>query len=357
MFRMPDIAGKLLFGSVLILAALLPSESVCARSKEVMLYSFKGGNDGALPQAGLIVDASGNLYGTTTYGGRHGSGTVFMLSQSGGGWSLTTLWNFSGTGDGANPACDLLMDSTGAIYGTTQKGGANNLGTVFRLTNSGGSWTDNVLYSFAGGRDGQDPSAGLVMGRSGVLYGTTYSGGAFNAGTVFELLPSGGGMQERVLHTFGHRHDGWSPGYTPLVLTSSGSLYGTTLYGGLYDYGTAFAVTRSGGKWGRTLIYEFYTHADGDGWIPDGGVVRDKSGVLYGTTLGGGVNINGTVYRLTKSGQSWTEQPIASFPSFKGDGDYPHGGVVVDRKAGILYGVTSSGGSANAGTVYQVVLP
>lgn len=194
------------------------------------VLTFDGSN-GAYPEAGLIADTSGNLYGTTSSAGTYNGGTVFELTKSNGGWNAQTLWYFGNTAtdDGVGPACDLLMDSTGAMYGTTERGGTYNSGTVFELTQSNGVWTDTVLYSFAGGNDGQLPAAGLVMDSSGALYGTTLEGGGSNGdGTVFKLTPSGNGWTEAVLHAFTGQPDGQTPAYGPLLLSSSGALYGTT---------------------------------------------------------------------------------------------------------------------------------
>ena len=323
--------------------------------KETTVHTFAG-TDGAYPVGGLIADANGVLYGTTSSSGAYNGGTFYSLTRSGKKWTEQTLWNFgnSQTQDSAAPACTLLMDASGAIYGTTQAGGAHNLGTVFKLTSSGGVWTSTVLYSFAGGRDGQTPQAGLTMDRSGVLYGTTYYGGAQNQGTVFALAPSGNTWSEGVLYSFGKGTDGRNPGYGTLAIDSNGDLYGTTLYGGVNDWGIVYElIPASGAKWKEKLVHTFGDASDGR--VPNGGVIMGKSGVLYGDTIDGGVNFGGTVYQLVRSGNVWTESVATNFANFSGDGFFPQGGVTLDSKSGILYGTTDQGGSQGWGAVYQIV--
>jgi|SRR5579871_3337728 len=328
--------------------------------KESTIVTFNGTN-GAYPAAGLIADSSGNLYGTTGSAGTYNGGTVFMLSPSRRGWNLQTIWYFGNTTthDGVAPQCDLLMDSTGTIYGTTAKGGTNNLGTVFKLALSNGVWTETVLYNFAGGSDGEVPYAGLTMDSSGSLYGTTYYGGGLGncntgCGTAFELKQSGGVWTETVLHAFGNGRDGQFPGYGPLVLASNGALYGTTWYGGKDASGTVYELKSSGGKWKETRIYDFTGGADGaDG---NGGLVADKSGTLYGTTILGGSHDGGTAYTLAKSGSGWAESVLYDFDGSSGDGFFPQAGVILDKKSGTLFGVTSQGGTGGWGTVYQILL-
>lgn len=320
--------------------------------KKTTLFAFDY-SDGAFPDAGVIADSNGALYGTTSTGGLDNGGTVFMLSSSGGKWSEQTLWNFGNTGDGDGPACDLVMDSTGALYGTTQSGGTSNYGTVFKLYKSGGVWTETVLYSFAGSNDGQDPYAGLVMDGSDALYGTTYAGGPNGEGVVFELKQSGGVWTETVLHSFGGGSDGQKPGDGPLAQDAKGALYGTTQYGGANDWGIVFELVPSGMKWKEKVIYSF---TDGsDGGVPLGGLLMDKSGTLHGTTDVGGANYYGTAFEMTQSGGTWTETVLSNFPNYSGDGFYPLAGVVEDKKSATLYGTTDSGGANGWGTIYEIV--
>ena len=324
---------------------------------ESTLVTFNGSN-GAYPAAGLIVDANGNLYGTTSSASTYNGGTVFELTPSGKGWNFQTIWSFGNTAthDGDYPTCDLLMDSTGAIYGTTAQGGTNNDGTVFKLTQSGGVWTDSVLYSFASGNDGRLPENGLVMDSSGALYGTTIEGGPQGEGVVFELKPNGNNWTESVLHSFGSGMDGETPGYGSLLLTSGGALYGTTTYGGTADWGIAYELTPSGSKWKEKILHNFGT-VGGDGDGASGALIKGQSGAMYGTTRLGGVNFDGTVYTLAKVNGSWKESVVYDFPNYTGDAGDPVAGVTLDKKSGRLYGVSAQGGEDGWGSVYQIILP
>src|SRR5579862_6674613 len=319
------------------------------------------GTNGAYPAAGLIADSSGNLYGTTSSAGTYNGGTLFELTKSKGGWTLQTLWYFGNTviHDGVSPVCDLIMDSTGAIYATTEQGGTSNNGTVFKLTNAGGAWTESILYNFAGGADGELPDAGLAMDSSGALYGTTYYGGGSSAcnsgcGTVFQLGQTGGVWAETVLHAFGKGTDGQFPNGGPLVLDSSGALYGTTGSGGTDDLGTVYALMPSGRKWKEKILHAFTGSTDGYG---PNGIIMTKSGTMYGTTLLGGAHDGGTIYALVRSSGSWTKSDVYDFAGSSGDGFFPEAGVILDKKTQSLFGVTTQGGTDGFGAVYQVVLP
>jgi uncharacterized repeat protein (TIGR03803 family) len=253
---------------------------------ESVLYSFGSGTDGEYPGSGLIEDAAGNLYGTTGYGGASGNGTVYKISKSG---AETILYNFSGA-DGQYPFGNLLRDSSGNLYGTTSYGGTSGNGTVFKLTRKG---KETVLHSFAGGTDGANPYAGLVRDKKGNFYGTTYNGGAgckgYDCGTVFKLTPNG---KETVLHAFA-LSDGHYPDFGTLVRDSAGNLYGTTYAGGTADMGVVFKVS-SGGK--ESIVYTFTGGTD-EGF-PVAGLIQDKAGNLYGTTLGNPTATYGTVFRI-----------------------------------------------------------
>jgi uncharacterized repeat protein (TIGR03803 family) len=306
--------------------------------KESTIATFDG-TDGDQPMAGLIADSSGNLYGTTFKGGAYNAGSVFMLTKSGKSWTVQAIWSFGGTEtDGAGPVCDLLMDSTGAIYGTTEAGpfGGSNDGTVFKLTQSGGVWTDTVLYGFAGYSDGERPNAGLVMDSSGALYGTTLLGGSSRngtgVGTVFELQPNGATWTETVLHAFGNGSDGYSPVYSPLLLAANGALYGATTDGGTQNFGTVYELKPSGGTWKETILHNFMSNAS-DGGNPAGGLINGTSGALFGTTLSGGSGFGGTMYALTKSSGGWMESILCNFGDYSG-GVGPIADVTLDKKAG-----------------------
>jgi uncharacterized repeat protein (TIGR03803 family) len=262
--------------------------------------------NGASPLAGLIADSSGAFYGTTSTGDVHGGGNVFKVWYSGGVWYLGTIWAFGASGDGSYPTSDLIWDSSGNLYGTTDVGGANNKGTVFKLSNSGGTWTESLLYSFAGSPDGAYPLAGLVMDKSGNLYGTTNEGGSFGCskgcGTVFELTPSGGTWTEKVLYTFGNVVGDGSGPVGGLVRGAKGALYGTAPEGGAYGYGLVFELKQSGGTWKESTIYSFAGGSDGA--APYAGLRFNSSGALFGTTFEGGGSSNcsggcGTVFSLS----------------------------------------------------------
>jgi uncharacterized repeat protein (TIGR03803 family) len=306
--------------------------------------------DGAMPWAGLISESGGLLFGTTSTGDANGSGNVFLLYKSGGSWTHRTLWTFPGrSGDGRNPFCDLIKDSSGNLYGTTVNGGNGGQGTVFELTQNLGIWTETVLYSFKGS-DGAYPIAGLFMDGSGTIYGTTQSGGAYGNGTVFELTKSGGVWSETVLHSFGNGTDGSGPG-SALIGNPKSGLYGTTLNGGAYGVGTVFEVFKSGGVWKENILHAFTGGSDGA--QPLAGLASSGTGVLYGTAVGGGTVDLGNVFELTESGGVWSETQLYAFTGGS-DGALPEGQVILD-KFGALYGTASFGGAYNYGTVWKVV--
>ena len=278
--------------------SLLGFGSSAARAQqpaEKVLYSFTG-SSGANPEAGLIRDASGNLYGTTQDGADN-EGTVFELVNSSGTYSERVLYSFTGSnGDGATPDGALIIDASGNLYGTTFNGGEWDWGTVFELVNSSGNYTEQLLYSFTGmavGGDGANPNAALTTDASGNLYGTTVFGGAAGQGTVFELVNSSGSYSEQVLYSFtGSNGDGANP-YGGLVMDASGNLYGTTVVGGNNGFcqqyatdgcGIVFELVNSSGSYSEQVLNTF-TGSNGDGAYPFGGLVMDVSGNLYGTTL------------------------------------------------------------------------
>ena len=308
---------------------------------EKILLNFNYTN-GGYPYAGLIMDSSGNLYGTTYFGGTYGGGTVFELVNSGGTYTENLLYSFTYKTDGASPYGALIMDSAGDLFGTTNRGGTSGYGTVFELVNSSGSYTERTLYSFAGSSDGAYPQAGLVMDSAGNLYGTTTSGGGTsNAGTVFELVNSGGSYTEQVLHSFpSSTGDGVSP-LAPLVIDASGNLYGTTVSGGAQSAGTVFELVNSSGTFTEKILYSFLG-GTGDGGNPYGPVTFDSAGNLYGTTVDGGVSGGGTVFKLTNNSGTFSESVLYPFSGSCGTnvGASPEGGLILDA-AGNLYGITS----------------
>jgi uncharacterized repeat protein (TIGR03803 family) len=304
----------------------------------------------------LILDQSGNLYGTTSFGGNEacqpGCGTVFELSpNSDGTWTETVLHSFSGT-DGDNPSNSLLIfDKAGNIYGTTEGGGAHGHGAVFELNLSGG-WSEAVLYSFCSAsncRDGQIPLAGVIFDESGNLYGETYAGGAYNDGTVFKLSPrSGGNWSETVLHSFGG-FDGLGP-QGGLLFDKQGNLYGSTSSGGANSVGEVFKLARSKNRWKETVLHGF---KGSDGELPYDALILDKTGNLFGTTAGGGNCDNcGTVFELKPLQKGWKETVLYKFKG--GDDGFDPLGSLLFGKLGRLYGTTATGGTGGYGTVFEV---
>jgi uncharacterized repeat protein (TIGR03803 family) len=306
---------------------------------ETILHNFdNNGTDGVGPEAGLVRDTEGNLYGTTGTGGTYNEGTVFEVTATG---TETILHSFDENGtDGAYPAANLVRDAEGNLYATTVSGGIYTYyGTVFELAQSG---TETVLHSFGAGSDGSVPLVGLVRDTKGNLYGTTYEGGAYGLGTVFEVTSSG---TETILHSFNNNGlDGYFPS-AALVLDGKGNLYGTTHVGGTYGYGAVFELTPSGTE---TILHNFDNNGI-DGYGPDGGLVMDTKGNLYGTTEYGGAYTFGTVFELTPSR---TETVLHSFGSGS-DGRNPVAGLVRDTQ-GNLYGTTEKGGTHGGGTVFEV---
>jgi uncharacterized repeat protein (TIGR03803 family) len=332
-----------------------------------LLYSFAGGpSDGAFPVSGLIADNAGNFYGATEYGGANNLGAVYELAPNG---TETVLYNFAGgASDGALPAASLIMDGAGNLYGTTVNGGDGDCadsgcGTVFEVTPGGG---ETVLYSFQGDADGVGPQANLFMDSAGNLYGTTYAGGSPNCeggcGTVFELTPSGNSWTESVLYTFAGGADGAGP-LAGLIEDNSGNLYGTTASGGPSIHcpggcGTVFELSPSGGSWTENVIYFFKPpHHNGDGAYPQSNLLLDSNGNLWGTTPEGGPKICGggcgAVFELTPShGVKWDENQFIRFQGAR-HGAFPSGGLISDG-SGTFYGVTAGAGGDNCGVIYQL---
>jgi len=345
------LAAKLLVVALSLGTSLGLLNSPAKAQVASTVYSFGATGDGAYPYPGLIMDASGNLYGTTGNGGTSNVGTVFELVNSSGTYTEKVLYSFAGGSDGANPYGTLLLDASGNLYGTTEAGGTN-FGTVFELVNSSGAYTEKVLYSFAGGSDGANPYAGLIIDATGNLYGTTSGGGTSSTGTVFELVNSSGNYTEKVLYTLAGGSDGANP-YDGLIMDAAGNLYGTTNSGGTNGAGTVFELANSSGTYTEKVLYSFTnTNIGGDGANPLAGLVMDASGNLYGTTQGGGTNF-GTVFELVNSSGTYTEKVLYRFTNTGGDGAYPIGGFIMDA-AGNLYGTTGSGGTKGSGTVFEL---
>jgi uncharacterized repeat protein (TIGR03803 family) len=377
-------AFTILLSTVFLGSFLTTAVSALAATQEQIVYSFcsvSGCPDGGTPWfAGVTVDSLGNLYGTTLDGGTNGEGTVFELSPSSNGtWTQTVLYSFCSISecvDGAVPGGGVILDAQGNLYGTTGGGGSAGsdcgslgCGTVFELTpGMNGTWTERVLHSF-NGKDGYDPFSPLVFDKTGNLYGTTSSDGRYNGGTAFELIKGENGTwKTKVLHNF---HDNGPDGSAPqgaLILDAAGNLYGTTFLGGTGNCGcgTVFQLTLGKkGIWTEKVLHSF---AWGDGANPDAGVVLDHKGNLYGTTLKGGGHYGcfasgcGTVFELVRGKQGvWKRKLLHTFKNDGADGCKPYAPVIFDE-SGNLYGTTAFGGplgcngsSYGSGTVFQLV--
>jgi hypothetical protein len=333
-------------------------------STPTVLVSFSGPN-GNSPESGVIMDAAGDLFGTTYAGGANGGtngyGTVFEITKTGGTYSNTStvLASFNST-NGKNPYDALIMDAAGDLFGTTIEGGAyggtSGYGTVFEITKSGGSYssTPTVLASF-NGTDGQYPAGSLIMDATGDLFGTAQSGGAHSDGTVFEIVKSGSSYSgtPTVLASFSGTHAADS--YGSLIMDTAGDLFGTTYYGGANGgtngYGTVFEITKTGGIYNSTpTVLASFNASNGE--APLGSLIMDSSGDLLGTTLAGGANGDGVVFEIAKTGSGYSSAPtvLASFNDT--DGEDPVN-LIVDA-AGDLLGTTVAGGANNDGTVFEL---
>jgi uncharacterized repeat protein (TIGR03803 family) len=308
--------------------------------------------DGAKPGGALVQAADGSFYGTTEGGGMGGHGTIFKITPGG---TLTTLYRFcpeNDCTDGARPTAGLILGADGDWYGTTSEGGISGNGTVFKITPRGALTS---LYHFcmkSHCADGADPATGLVEGDDGNFYGTTEAGGANRVGAVFKITPDGA---LTILHSF-NGTDGQTP--LGLVLATDGNFYGTTLSGGAtVFYGSVFKVTPKGAL---TSIYSFCSQSGcADGNTPFAGLIQGSDGNFYGTTFIGGANSNGTVFQITPSGALTV---LYNFCSQGGslctDGDQPIAGLVQDTN-GKLYGTTGYGGVSSAchsgcGTIFRL---
>ena len=300
---------------------------------ESVLHGFGGPGDGARPFA-TLVNVKGALYGTTERGGANNAGTVFVILPFGAGERV--LHSFGGLGEGAHPKSGLL-NVKGTLYGTTNSGGANNVGTVYSITTSG---AETVLHSFGGAGDGANPAAGLIDVR-GTLYSTTTFGGAHNRGTIYAIATSG---TETVLHSFGGSEgDGTYP-YAGLVFTNDNMLIGTTLGGGQTNGGTIFALPSFGKE---RILHSFGSAGDGSG--PYAGLLA-VGDFLYGTTAYGGSAGKGTIFSVHPRGE---ERVLHNFTGR--DGSSPYAGLTFHRNR--LYGTADFGGDFDKGTIFALTLP
>jgi uncharacterized repeat protein (TIGR03803 family) len=368
--RYKTVPSRLL---TLLFLSLLAANAFCASPSETVLYNFSPGVYGSNPYAGLILDSSSNLYGTTGEGGNStkcslgsGCGTVFMLTPPASGgttWTQTVLYSFQGSSsnDGSSPQGSLIFDDNGNLYGTTASGGKYNYGTVFKLAppaTTGGAWTETVLYSFKGGTDGSNPASALTFNSKWtILYGTTPLGGASNFGTVFKLTVNAKGTAwtKALLYSFTGLSDGGKP-YAGVTLRSN-LLYGTTLDGGVSSEGTVFklaAPATAGEAWTETVLYNFTGQSDGG--KPYAGVIFNSAGDLFSTTGSGGSGY-GTVFELAppkKGSTAWTESVLYAFGGGPA-GSYARSGLIFDA-SGNLYSTTGVG-TGNSGVVFELSPP
>jgi len=371
----------------ILILALVCTTFAGAKAKEKLLFSFNL-TDGNLPNAGLVADKQGNLYGTTSYyGGKYGYGNVFELSPTkSGGWKETVLHDFTGK-DGAYPLDSLILDAAGNLYGTAQVGGkgtcTNNglgCGVAFKLSHGKSGWTETVLYSFVPGKTkGVIPVGGLVFDGKGNLYGTTWApgilggplyartrGGSRNTfwgcnkpgcgGMVYKLAPTKNGWKETDIYAFTGGNDG-SASQASLVFDAAGNLYGTTVYGGTtgcasgFGCGVVFKLTPANKGWKEATLYRF-TGA-GDGAYPMGSVLFDTAGNIFSTGSAGGSSGKGVVFEMTLSGQKWIEAVLYNF-SGGSDGGSPFATLISDNR-GNFYGTTTQGGDGyQSGVLYQL---
>lgn len=401
---------KLACATVVVCALMMVAGGTSQAQTFTVLHAFSYGPDGNQPYAGLLQDARGNLYGTTTDGGFSGPGSVYRLTQVQAGWvssvmtefnqndengyhpvsrltlgpdgafygtteeggnpscsfgcgtvfrldpstgfSRTVIYRFSGS-DGYWPISELTFDGTGDIFGTTSAGGADNGGTVFELIRNSNQWTHSVVYNF-GNFGGEEPVGGLIFDSAGNLYGTTYEGGGLcSCGVVFELSPSDGRWMYRVLHSFDTHMDGAWP-VSSLTIDGAGNLYGTTTAGGPgLSAGTVFELSPSGNNWIFSTVHAF---APGYGeppfFGPAGPVLLDATGALYGTACDDGAYGQGSVFELTPTNGGWVFTTLHDFSALE-DGEYPIGNLLRDAN-GNIFGTTWSGGEYGVGTVWEL---
>ena len=350
------LIGLVTATSLLALGAAAPgayADAIPAASGTKTIYDFPGDFGGEYPDTDLVADAAGSLYGTTVLGGTGGTGTVFVLKHTRGGWKHSVLYGFAGGMDGGQPYGGVTLDAQGNLFGATVVGGTggacpeDGCGVIYELTKSDrGHWKQIVIHDF-NGADGSGPGAGLSLGPQGDLFGMTPTGGAYGFGVVYRLHPNGDGSWDfAVIHDFTGGADGAGGSKGRLLPDATGHLYGVATAGGTNGNGVAFKLTRrQSGAWKLIPLYEF--KGEPDAGFPYGALSFGPDGALYGTTYYDGQFDLGSVYRLTHAGGSWSEQVLYSFAGGT-DGSGSISNVLFDQ-AGNLYGTTSEGGDPSCG--------
>lgn len=373
--------ATILGSAMMIMILTILTQSAQAQTYTV-IYNFTGGSDGAAPEAGVVIDRAGNLYGTTSARGGFMSGTVFRLARRGSGWILSPLYSFTGGNDGQFPVAPVTIGPDGNLYGITFNGGDSGCelgcGTVFKLTfparvceAANCPWTESVLYRFTGGSDGGNPTGYVTFDAADNIYGTTEGGGSANEGTVFKLAHSGSSWTESVLHSFNAQSDGEFP-QSGVIFDSAGNLYGTAMFGGPNNDGTVFELTPSGSGWTEQTLYGFT--GESDGAYPVGGLIFDLAGNLYDSASSAGPNNGGTAFELSPSGDTWmftmlygltcsgdwcydsldgADRHSAFLPPRFSNSPGPQANLLMDA-AGNLYGTTFSDGPYGCGSVFKL---
>jgi uncharacterized repeat protein (TIGR03803 family) len=311
-----------------------------------VIHNFTNkGSDGANPYGGPVLDAKGNLFGTTYLGGAYGNGSIYRLLRVGSSWTYSSLYNFRFLPDGAAPGFgDLTIAPDGALFGTTEAGGSGYFGTVFEICACKGR--EVQIHEFGFGTDGGQPIGGVVLDSAGNLYGSTSLGGTYGNGTVFKETRSGSTWTESSIYNFTGGKDGASPP-AGVTLDAHGDLYGTTSFGGAHNYGVVYKLSPSSTGWIQTVLHTF--HGRSDGQYPVGGVVFDEAGNLYGTTFDGGVNGGGIVYEMSPSDKGWKFSVLYSFAGIYGG---PYNKLTLAN--GSIYGSTEADGANGMGSVFKL---
>ncbi|HEY3778609.1 MAG TPA: choice-of-anchor tandem repeat GloVer-containing protein [Rhizomicrobium sp.] len=360
-----------LIGPALVAALVSTAPAQAYTGKTLYSFCSVGTNcaDGSLSES-VVIDPAGNLFGVTVFGGENNAGVVYEFVPSTGQYSV--LHNFcskTGCADGSEPGrVNLVIDTQGNLYGTASEGGsAHSAGVVFELVRTGSAYREKTLHTFCPKKtcahDGSTPRDGLTY--AGAASGQTYNGTSPLYGTtvygetggiVFSVAPKAGTNKwtRQVLYSFCSQMncgDGKDPD-TPLYIDSQGNIYGTTLEGGSSNLGVVFELSPNGSGYTETVLYSFCAQmncADGD--VPDGGVVMDAAGNLFGTTEGGGDSLGqGVVFELSPNGSQWQYSNLENFDGT--DGWAPEGALIIDA-GGNLFGTTVSGGPKQKGNVFE----